>query len=67
MSEVYGRCGCGGSLSPVMFEEQESIIKDGRLTWTNRYRRAVSSLDCRECFRSYPVDDTFDGNWYKKY
>lgn len=63
---IYGSCECGYSLSPVYFEERESIIRDGHLTWTNRYKKACSHLVCESCGKNYCVDNTFDGNWYTK-
>lgn len=62
----YGNCDCGASLRPVMFEEAESKVTQGRLHYTGRYRKAVSSLSCPRCLKNYPVDDSFDGNWYRK-
>ncbi len=61
----YGKCVCGNNLYPCWFEEQESKVEGGRLIWTNRYRKACSHLECRECFKNYVVDDSFDGAWYE--
>ena len=62
----YGECECGNPLAPVWFEEAESKIEGGKLSYTGRYRKAVDVLSCSNCWSSYTVDDTFDGMWYKK-
>lgn len=61
----YGECECGANLHPIWFKEQESKVVKGRLIWTNRYRKACSHLECHNCFKNYPVDDSFDGSWWE--
>lgn len=60
----YGQCDCGGTLYPVFFTEEETVIQHGAMYRIGRKRCAVSHLVCEECLRNYPVDDTFDGPWY---
>lgn len=60
----YGQCDCGGTLYPVFFTEEETVIQHGAMYRTGRKRCAISYLVCEECLRNYPVDDTFDGPWY---
>ena len=62
----YGNCECGYSLHPVWFTEEETKIENGRMSYTGRERKAVSSLSCSYCLKNYPVDDSFDGEWYRK-
>lgn len=61
----YGQCECGGTLHPIFFTEEETVVQHGVMCRTGRKRRAVSCLVCEECLRSYTVDDTFDGPWYR--
>lgn len=62
----YGNCECGRSLRPMWFTEEETKVESGRMYYTGRERKAVSSLSCDHCLKNYPVDDSFDGEWYYK-
>ena len=64
-NKCYGQCECGGALYPIFFTEEETVVQHGVMCRTGRKRRAVSCLVCEECLRSYTVDDTFDGPWYR--
>jgi hypothetical protein len=55
---------CGVSENQVI--EAESKVTQGRLHYTGCYRKVVSSLSCPRCLKNYYVDDSFDGNWYRK-
>lgn len=59
----YGKCECGESLHPVWFIENETKVIGGRMTYTGRERKAISHLECHNCFKNYCVDDSFDGDW----
>lgn len=62
MNDKYGICECGTPLSPVWFIEEE---RDKHFHKTGRKRKACSHLICEDCGKTYPVDDTFDGMWYR--
>lgn len=63
---MFGECSrCGGTLSPVMFEEKERKIINGNMIYTGRKRMAVSHLVCEDCLSNECVDDSYDGNWYR--
>lgn len=66
MESKYGKCDrCGSDMMPVWFTEEEYKRGSvGSLIKTGRKRRACSHLECPSCFRSYCVDDSFDGRWY---
>lgn len=62
----YGLCDrCGAELIPIRFEEEETIVEYGHIVHTGRKRIAVSHLTCPYCFKNFPIDDSFDGSWYK--
>lgn len=63
MSRDFGLCDCGGTLHPVYFTEEETVVSHGIMYKTGRKRRAVSHLVCEDCLRNYCVDDSFDGPW----
>ena len=60
----YGQCDiCGHDLVvEEWFKEYEYEPKSN--IPTGRVRRAASCLVCPNCLKHYPIDDTFDGNWY---
>lgn len=61
----YGCChNCGADLEPVWFTEEETKVVGGTMIRTGRKRRAVSHLECSECLKKEPVDDSFDGPWH---
>lgn len=63
----YGVCDyCGGTLQPVYFNEEETVVEHGCMRKTGRYRRAVSHLVCEICLKDFIVDDSFDGPWHKR-
>ena len=63
----FGNCSCGGEIVPVYFIEHESKITEyGNLVHTGRKRRACSHLICTLCLKTYCVDDSFDGEWYRE-
>ena len=51
---------CGTEMEKIWFTEKE-YSKSG--WFTGRTRRAVSHLECPECFTREAVDDSFDGPW----
>ena len=61
----YGYCSeCGAPLEPVWFTEEETKVVGGIMIHTGRTRRAVSHLECPDCFNKEAVDDSFDGPWH---
>ena len=66
----FGICECGYALAPVWFieeEEEESRFAGEIVKFkTGRKRKAVDALICMSCLREYPVDDSFDGPWYRE-
>lgn len=60
MRNRYGKCSCGGSLFPVWFTEEETVIDGGRMFKTGRERKACSHLTCTKCLSNEGVDDSFD-------
>lgn len=63
-NDNYGECECGAPLIPVWFIEKQREYKNGDMVLTGKKRRACSHLTCEYCGKNYPVDDTFDGEWY---
>lgn len=56
---------CGQTMIPVYFTEEETKTTIyGTMYKTGRKRRAVSHLECPECWTKECVDDSFDGDWY---
>lgn len=61
----FGKCPyCNGKLIPVYGTEDEFIVENFHLIKTNRKRRIVAYLQCKDCFKKQQVDDSFDGPWY---
>lgn len=64
---TYGICdNCQSPLEPVHFEEKEHEVINGVKRYTERVRNAVSHLVCPYCMKTFPVDDSFDGPWYRQ-
>lgn len=62
---AYGTCPeCGNMLQPVWFTEWETVVREGFLYKTGRWRIACSHLVCESCGKPQAVDDTFDREWH---
>lgn len=60
----FGFCEeCNVPLEAVWFKEEETVVENGCMYHTGRYRRAVDYLICPCCLHRECVDDTFDGPW----
>lgn len=66
MSSVYdyGECPkCGSKMLPIWYRAEEEKIIHGHRYITGRTCRAVSHLECPNCFHRETVDDSFDEPW----
>ena len=62
MSDENLKCPeCGEQMSPVWFEEEETVLEDGHYYRTGRKRDAVDYLTCPYCFHNECVDGDFMG------
>lgn len=55
---------CRNIMIPIWFIEEEEKYVNGYYPYkTGRKRRAVSHLECPNCFTKECVDDSFDEPW----
>lgn len=54
---------CGSKMLPIWFIEEEERKLNGDTYKTGRKRKAVSHLECPNCFMRETVDDSFDEPW----
>ena len=54
---------CGSIMIPIWFTDEEEKVTYGCRHKTGRKRRAVSHLECPDCFTKECVDDSFDQPW----